>query len=251
VTPASSLRVQDHGPILVLTIARPERRNALDNHTLRLLREALSGAAADETRKVLVLEGEGGVSFCAGSDLKALAEMSPSERLAHTALGQAVMEEIEDHPCLAIAAVEGFCLGGGFELALACDLRISGSGATFGFPEVALSGIPGWGGTYRLTRVAGLGLTKAVTLAGIRLDAERALAAGVLTEVVEQGRAVDRAVEFGLELADTVGRPALSRAKVLVNASASIDNRLGRHLELLTESELSHDEGFLARGSRG
>jgi enoyl-CoA hydratase len=170
--------------------------------------------------------------------------MTPAQQVAHTARGQLLMEEIEEHPCLVLAAVEGWCLGGGFELALACDVRIAGAEATFGLPEVTLGMIPGWGGTYRLARVAGLGLAKAIALAGLRLDAPAAERAGIAMRVVPEGGAYEAAIEIAAAATAKTDRDKLARAKTLLTLGAHVDNRTGRQLELLTESLLTGGDDY-------
>ncbi len=230
-----------------MTIDRPRRRNALDEATIAALRAALRDAADDPARKAVVLTGEGTQSFCAGSDLKAAAEMTQAEQIAHTAHGQLLMEELEDHPCLVVAAVEGWCLGGGFELALACDVRVAGAGTTFGLPEVTLGMIPGWGGTYRLSRVAGLGLAKAVALGGLRLDADAAVRAGIAIRAVPEGEAYEAAIALATEATEKATREGFARAKTLLTLGARVDNRTGRQLELLTETILTGSAGYGSR----
>ena len=161
-----------------LRIDRPERRNALDGATIARLRGELADAADDPSMRAIVVSGGGDAAFCAGQDVKELAALDRAGRLAAHAAGQALMDELEAHPCLVVAAIEGFCLGGGLELALACDARIAGDGATFGLPEVGRDLLPTWGGHHRLSRVVGLGRAKEIVLLGRRLDAAEALACG-------------------------------------------------------------------------
>ena len=115
--------------VATLTINRERRRNALDDTTLFKMREALE-AAKRERVGAIVLTGAGTTAFCAGSDIKELASQSQDEKIAHTELGQSIADLIEQHPAPVIAAIEGYCLGGGLEMAMACDLRIAGAGAT-------------------------------------------------------------------------------------------------------------------------
>src|SRR4051794_22366845 len=122
---AESLRVERSGRVLVLTIDREARRNALDDATLKQLRDALEAAASDDEIAAVVLSGAGLKAFSAGSDIKELAAQPHAVRLAHTALGQQVADLMEEAPCAVIAAIEGYCLGGGLEMRLGCDLRIA------------------------------------------------------------------------------------------------------------------------------
>src|SRR3954470_804505 len=223
-----SLIVERVGSLAVLTINREARRNALDDATLRLLRDALDAAARDQVAAV-VLTGAGTRAFSAGSDIKELAAASHAERLAHTALGQQVQEQMDDLPCPVIAAIEGYCLGGGLEFALACDLRVAGEGAQFGLPEVQINALPTWGGTYRLPRAIGLARAKEVILFGRRLTPQEALAWGLIAGVVPPGQARTRAREIEESLA-AVDRRTLARAKALIGAGYGAHGRVGRQL---------------------
>jgi enoyl-CoA hydratase len=219
-----------------LAIDRPERRNALDTATIARLRRELEAAAADETARVVVVSGGGEQAFCAGQDVKELAGLDRAGRLAAHAAGAALMDALEAHPCLVIAAVEGWCLGGGLELALACDVRVAGAGAAFGLPEVARDMLATWGGHHRLARVVGLGRAKELVLLGRRLDAEAAAACGLVVEVVPAGSARERAHALAADALGEASRATVARAKALVTAGFAADPRLARELDLLAEA---------------
>jgi enoyl-CoA hydratase/carnithine racemase len=146
-----------------------------------------------------------------------------------------------------IAAIEGYCLGGGLEMALGCDLRIAGEGSTFGLPEVGVNALPSWGGTYRLARLIGLARAKQVTLFGRRLTAEEALDWGLVAEVVPRGGARARAIEIGQSLAD-LDRRTFARAKALMTAGYGVHGRVARQMEYLADdaqlSSAAFDEKF-------
>lgn len=233
--------LDDH--VVSIKINRPDRRNALDDATLESLVAAVEGAGRSSATAI-VLSGEGTVSFCAGSDIKELAGQSLPERIAHTELGQRAADCLERSPCVVIAAVEGYCLGGGLELALACDLRIVGAGSQLGLPEVQIDALPSWGGTFRLPRVVGLGRAKEITLFGRRLDAEEAVAWGIASEAVPEGGARGRAVEVAGELAAAAQRDTVVRAKRLINAGYGVDGSVGQQLELLADSAQLASGGF-------
>jgi len=219
-----------------LRIDRPERRNALDAATIARLRSELAAAAADPEVRAVVLVGGGEQAFCAGQDVKELADLDEAGRLAVHAAGQALMRELEEHPCLVVAAIEGYCLGGGLELALACDGRVAGTSATFGLPEVGRDLLPTWGGHFRLARVVGLGRAKELVLLGRRLDADGALTAGLVTEVVADGAARERALALAEAAVANAGRATLARAKALVTAGYSADARTAALLDVLAEA---------------
>jgi len=181
----------------VLTIDRPERRNAVDGPTATLLGEGYERFEADDEARVLVLTGAGDVAFCAGADLKALDTFRPRIDRPEGPLG--FTRRIASKPT--IAAVSGWCLAGGLELALWCDLRIAAEGSTFGFPERRF-GVPLIdGGTQRLPRIVGLGRALDVILTGRMVAADEAHAMGLVNEVVPAGRHLDRALEIAEALA--------------------------------------------------
>jgi enoyl-CoA hydratase/carnithine racemase len=201
-----------------------------------VLRKALDVAAADATVRSIVLASTGTQSFCAGQDIKEMELLNPEQQLAATIAGQRLMDEIEQHPCPVIAAIEGYCLGGGLELALACDARVAGRNSTFGLPEVGRDLLPTWGGHYRLAHVVGVGRAKAVGLFGLRLEADEALAAGLLLEVVDTGRAVERAVEIASGSCAANSRGTVATAKMLLTTGPTVDPRVARQLDELAES---------------
>jgi enoyl-CoA hydratase len=192
-----AVRYERVGAAAVLTIDRPERRNAIDGPTAARLADAYAAFEADDGARVLVLTGAGGVSFCAGADLKAIETFAPRLRDPGGPLG--FTRRIPAKP--AIAAIEGWCLAGGLELALWCDLRIATETSTLGFPERRF-GVPLIdGGTQRLPRIVGLGRALDLILTGRLVDAVEALALGLLTEVVAPGAHLERALEIAEGLA--------------------------------------------------
>lgn len=185
------------GAAAVLTIDRPERRNAVNGPTAELLKDGYERFVADDDARVLILTGAGGISFCAGADLKDIASFAgrlddPAGPMGFTRLTP---------PKPTIAAIEGFCLAGGLELALWCDLRIAGAHSRLGFPERRW-GVPLIdGGTQRMPRIIGLGRAMDLILSGRIVDAEEAGRLGLLTEVVPEGGALERALAYAEGLA--------------------------------------------------
>jgi enoyl-CoA hydratase len=191
------VRYERVGAAAVLTIDRQERRNAVDGPTAQRLAEGYEAFEADADARVLVLTGAGGVSFCAGADLKAIETFAPRLTDPEGPLG--FTRRTASKPT--IAAIGGWCLAGGLELALWCDLRIAAEGSTLGFPERRW-GVPLVdGGTQRLPRIVGLGRGLDLILTGRLVGDEEALAMGLLTEVVPAGRHLDRALEIAEGLA--------------------------------------------------
>jgi enoyl-CoA hydratase len=181
----------------VVTIDRPERRNAVDGPTAEALHAAYERFEADEAARVMVLTGAGGVAFCAGADLKAVETYVGRLDLPAGPMGFTRLTPSKP----TIAAIDGWCLAGGLELALWCDLRIATEPSTLGFPERRW-GVPLIdGGTQRLPRIVGLGRALDLILSGRLVDTSEALAMGLLTEVVPAGQALPRALEMAEGLA--------------------------------------------------
>jgi enoyl-CoA hydratase len=185
------------GAAAVLTIDRQERRNAVDGPTAELLGEGYQRFVGDDEARVLILTGAGGVSFCAGADLKAIDTFAPRLGLPEGPLGFTRLTP----PKPTIAAISGWCLAGGLELALWCDLRIAAAGSTLGFPERRW-GVPLIdGGTQRLPRIVGMGRALDIILTGRFVPGEEALEIGLVNEVVSPGMHLTRALEIAEALA--------------------------------------------------
>jgi len=194
---AEPVRYERRGAAAVLTIDRPERRNAVDGPTAEALAHGYEEFVADDAARVLVLTGAGGVAFCAGADLKAIETFAPRLGDPNGPLGFTRLTP----PKPAIAAIDGWCLAGGLELALWCDLRIAGEGSTLGFPERRW-GVPLIdGGTQRLPRIVGLGRALDIILSGRMVPAREALEIGLVTELCPAGDALERALAYAEALA--------------------------------------------------
>jgi enoyl-CoA hydratase len=177
------IRLDRDAAVAVLTVDRQEALNALDVATLTELRDRLHEVAADDEVRAVVLTGAGEKAFVAGADIKYMSGLDVEQAKAWGALGHEAGRLLETMPKPTIAAVNGFALGGGCELALACDIRYAASGAKLGQPEVNLGIIPGWGGTQRLARVCGLGIAKELIFTGRVVGAEEALRIGLVNAV--------------------------------------------------------------------
>jgi enoyl-CoA hydratase len=180
--------------------------------------------------RVVVLTGAGERAFVAGADIKYMQELDVLDARRWGELGHACGELLETMPKPTIAAINGFALGGGCELALACDLRYASANATLGQPEINLGILPGWGGTQRLARVAGLGLAKELVLTGRTLDAEEALRRGLVSAVWEPGELRERVLGVARKLAEK-SAIALAHAKEAVNEALQGDRRAGLETE--------------------
>jgi enoyl-CoA hydratase len=207
------VRYERIGAAAVLTIDRQDRRNAVDGPTAERLRDGYRRFVADDDARVLVLTGAGDVAFCAGADLKAIDTFAPRLGAPEGPLGFTRLTP----PKPTIAAISGWCLAGGFELALWCDLRIAAEGSTLGFPERRW-GVPLIdGGTQRLPRIVGLGRALDLILSGRMVHSEEALGMGLLTEVVAAGRHLERALEYAEALA------AFPQVTMLADRRAAIE----------------------------
>ena len=177
------IRVDREAAVAVVTVDRQEALNALDVATLTELRDCLREIAGDDGVRAVVLTGAGEKAFVAGADIKYMSGLDVEGAKAWGALGHEAGRLLETMAKPTIAAVNGFALGGGCELALACDIRYAAGGAKLGQPEVNLGIIPGWGGTQRLARVCGLGIAKELIFTGRIVDAEEALRIGLVNAV--------------------------------------------------------------------
>ncbi len=178
------MRLDREDEIAILTIDRQRKLNALNAQVMSEVSEAFEALRDDESVRGVILTGGGQKAFVAGADIGVLAEMTPLGAVEVSRQGQEVLAAIERFPKPVLAAVGGFALGGGCELALACHLRIASTNARFGLPEVTLGILPGYGGTIRLARIVGLGRALEMTLTGEMIDAETAERYGLVTRVV-------------------------------------------------------------------
>ena len=189
------------GAVATVTVNRPQVLNALNSRTLHELRQAAIDLAADASVRVVVITGAGDKAFVAGADINELAAKTPDEARAYAVDGQQVLNLIEQMGKPVIAAINGFALGGGCELAMACTLRIAADTARLGQPEINLGLIPGFAGTQRLTRLTGKGAALDLLLTGRHVTADEALRIGLVTRVVPQSSLMDEAAVLAATLA--------------------------------------------------
>jgi len=231
--PDQNIRVEMAESIATLTIDRPAVKNALDLQTVGELRDALQRLAADADVGVLILTGGGESAFVSGADINDIRARGRDEGLA--AINSSLFAEIERFPRPTIAAVNGVALGGGCELALACDLRIASDTAKFGQPELGLGIIPGAGATQRLPRIVGLGRAKHLILTGEIIDAKQALEIGLVSAIAPSGQLQLRARELAKKILRQ-GPLAARLAKLSLNASARVDLDSGLLIETLAQA---------------
>ena len=229
------IRVDRAGAVAVVTVHRQDALNALDVATLTELRDRLQDAAADEEVRAVILTGAGEKAFVAGADIKYMSGLDVEQAKEWGALGHEAGRLLETMPKPTIAAINGFALGGGCELALACDIRYAASGAKLGQPEVNLGIIPGWGGTQRLARVCGLGVAKELIFTGRVIGADEALSIGLVNAVHDP--VLDRANETAALLASK-SPIALRVMKELANRALGGDHSANLDAEAETFGEL-------------
>ena len=208
--------------IATITINRPKALNALNLDTVTELKDAIEKIAVDKAVKVVVITGAGEKSFVAGADIKEMATKTPAEGREWGQFGQNVFTEIENMPQPVIAAINGFCLGGGCELSCACDIRYASENAKFGQPEVGLGITPGFGGTQRLTRVVGRGQAKELIYTGGMIGAEDAKAIGLVNKVVPQEELMPAVLKLAGKIAKNAP-VAVQLSKAAINRGLTCD----------------------------
>jgi enoyl-CoA hydratase len=228
--------------VAVVTIDREDALNALDVETLTELRDRLRELGADDAVRVVVLTGAGERAFAAGADIKYMSGLDVEGALAWGALGHETARLLESMAKPTIAAVNGFALGGGCELALACDIRYCSSRAKLGQPEINLGIVPGWGGTQRLARAVGASLAKELIFTGRLLDAEEALRVGLVQAVH------DPVLEHALDTA----RLVVAKSPLALRAAKALVNRVleGGHEANLAEEARAFGELFATADAR-
>ena len=228
-----SIRVDVSESIATLTIDRPEVRNALDTATVDQCHRALDEIADSKDAGVLIITGSGDQAFVSGADINDIRRRSRDEGLA--AINSSLFAHVERFPRPTIAAINGYALGGGCELALACDIRIAAEPARFGQPELGLGIIPGAGATQRLPRIVGMGWAKHLVLTGEVIDAARAFDIGLVTSVVPAADLQARARDVAKRILRQ-GPLAARLAKLALNAAARVDLDSGLLIETLAQA---------------
>jgi enoyl-CoA hydratase len=198
-----NLLLERDGAIAIVTINRPKVLNALNTQTMDELRHAVLDLKSDESVRVLILTGAGEKAFVAGADINELAVQTPTGGREHALAGQHVLDLIENMGKPVIAAINGFALGGGCELAMACTLRLAADTARLGQPEIALGLIPGYAGTQRLPRIVGKGKAMEIILTGTPITADEAFRIGLVNRVVPAAELMTEARALAAQLANS------------------------------------------------
>ena len=222
-----NILVGREGPIATITVNRPKSLNALNSATLRELTQAVRECA---DAHVVILTGAGDKAFVAGADISEMAPMGPWQAREFSELGHVVTALIEDIPAATIAAVNGYALGGGLELAVACDMIFASESARMGLPEVTLGVTPGFGGTQRLVRLVGKLRAKEMIFTGDWVDANRALEIGLVNGVLPREKLLPHCLAIAQKIAQR-GPLAVARAKRLVERGYDIPLRAANRQE--------------------
>lgn len=219
------------GAVLRITVNRPEALNALNSEVLAELSAAIEAAATDAQARAVVITGAGDRAFIAGADIKEMRTKSPLEGREFAATGHRIARMIEEMDKPVIAAINGVALGGGCELALACDFRIASDRARLGQPEVALGILPGWGGTVRLARIVGEGIAREMIFTGRQVPAEEALRIGLVNALYPAEKLLDEAMQVAAAIAARAPL-ALAYAKRSMNLARSLDAAAAAEMEM-------------------
>ena len=222
--------VEKKDSILVITISREKALNALNRETISELQQAFSFYWTAEDIRCVILTGKGEKAFVAGADISELADLDVRSGTDNSAHGLYLMKTIQNFPKPVIAAVNGFALGGGCEIAMACDIRLASEKARFGQPEVNLGIIPGYGGTQRLSRLVGRGKAMQLILTGDMIKADEALRIGLVEEVYPPDQLMDKAMELA-QLIASKAPLAISMAKECINRGLDVSLAHGCDLE--------------------
>jgi len=229
--------------IATITINRPQAMNAMNAETIPEILSGLEDAEKDENVRVVVITGAGEKAFCAGLDLKPMRDINVIKAVETSRLGQKLTLAIEELGKPVIAAINGYALGGGLELAMACDIRIASEKARVGQPEVNVGLIPGWGGTQRLPRLVGKGIAKELIFTGKMIDAKTAERIGLVNMVVPPERLKSAVEELAKEIMSK-SPIAIKLVKELINNSIETDQSTGLIHEAEAFGILSSTEDY-------
>ena len=244
-----NLLLEKSGPVAVLTFNRPKALNALNSDTLSELSTALDELGRDSGVKVVILTGSGEKAFVAGADISQMKDFSPLEGRRFAQFGQATFRKIELLPQPVIAAVNGFALGGGCELAMACDIRLAGENAKFGQPEVTLGLTAGFGGTQRLPRIVGTGLASEILFTGDIIDAQEAYRIGLVNRVYPLDTLMEEAQKLAKRIAGRAPAAVqLTKSAIQRGTNMDLDSAQAYESEVfaLTFSTQDQTEGCTA-----
>ncbi|MBX7059672.1 MAG: enoyl-CoA hydratase/isomerase family protein [Leptospirales bacterium] len=225
----STVQIEKKERYSILTIDRPQALNALNATVLSELKHAVQAVAGQPDQRAIIVTGAGAKAFVAGADIAAMQEMSSGDAHQFAQLGHACMNAIAHSRLISVAAVNGFALGGGMELALACDMRFGADSARVGLPEVTLGLIPGFGGTQRLARLVGAGLAMEIILSGEMILAPRAAEIGLLNRIYPAAQLLEETEKFVQTMLS--GKSFVAQASARRVIAEGLDQSLARGLE--------------------
>ena len=228
-------KISNH--IAILTINRPEVLNAMNNEVVAHLDATVQSCIEDEQVGVIILTGAGEKAFVAGADIKKMQSMGPEAALEFGKAGQQMTLTIENSPKPVIAAVNGFALGGGCEISLACHIRVASETATFGQPEVLLGILPGWGGTQRLPRLVGSGLANEIITTGRMVSALEAKSMGLVNHVVPPDELMNKCMEIANQILKN-GPNAIAKSLSCIQKRMGMSMEDGLQIEVENFSKL-------------
>ncbi len=225
------IQVEKKDDVAIVRINRPEKLNAMNIDVIKQMGNVMDQLDKDDGVKVVIVTGTGEKAFSAGADIEYMSKISPLEAEQYAMTGHATLNKIENLNKPVIAAVNGYALGGGCELALACDLRIASKNAAMGQPEVTIGICPGWGGTQRLMRIVGLARAKDLIYTGRRIGADEAFQMGLVNKVVELPQLLDESMNIAKQIAKN-SSIAVRISKTLLNRGIDSDINTGLKLEI-------------------
>lgn len=237
----SFVQKEINNQIAVLTINRPEALNAMNDEVVTDLEDAVLSCIGNPNIGVIILTGSGDKAFVAGADIKKMQMMDPEDALAFGKAGQQMTLTIENSQKPIIAAVNGFALGGGCEISMACHIRVASDNATFGQPEVLLGILPGWGGTQRLPRLVGAGIANEIIVTGRMINAEEAKSIGLVNHVTPQDELMNKCVEIANQILKN-GPNAIAKSLKCIRMGAGRKIEEGLSIELDLFSKLFETE---------
>ncbi|MBM3910895.1 MAG: enoyl-CoA hydratase/isomerase family protein [Nitrosopumilaceae archaeon] len=218
--------------ICIIKINRPEKLNAMNSDVAKEIISIFEKTGTDDSVKVIILTGEGDRAFSAGADIEYMSKISPDESVEYAKLGQLLTATVENVRQPTIAAVNGFALGGGCELAMSCDIRIASDTAKLGQPEVTIGIPPGWGGTQRLLRIVGVAKAKELVYTGKMIKADEAKEIGLVNHVVPLASLMDEAMKMAKAIAENSAM-GVQMSKTAINKGRNADLDTGLGVELL------------------
>jgi len=232
----STLKMDISEGVALVTLCRPSAMNALNSQFFTEFNDLLNNIGKDDSVRILVITGEG-KAFVAGADISEMVNMNPGQAFCFSQLGQQTFLRLEKMDIPVIAAINGFALGGGFELAMACDFRIASTTAKFGQPEVNLGLIPGYAATQRLTRLSGMGNALYLIMTGEMISAEDALHTGLVQKVIPPELLVEEVMKIARKMASN-GSKAIYKAKQIIRKGRELNMQEGSKLESEAFSKL-------------